>query len=127
MGPVYNFSSLVHYHGEKHDVIQADMVLGELRILHLDMEAARRRLSSTLVESQHRRPQSPPTEWHISSNKATPPNIATLYGQSLKHINLWLHSYSNYYSIENSILEYYDYIMAIFPSKLLGPLPLFQI
>ena len=33
----YSFSGLVHYHhGGKHGNMQADMVLEELRVLHLD-------------------------------------------------------------------------------------------
>jgi hypothetical protein len=45
-----SFRSLVHYHrGGKHGSIQADIVLEELRILHIDLlQAARRRLDSIL-------------------------------------------------------------------------------
>jgi len=43
MGLVYSFRGSVHY-GEKHGSVQADMVLGKkLRVLHLDLEAAKRR------------------------------------------------------------------------------------
>ena len=47
---VYSFRGLVCYHhGEKHGGMQADMVLEkELRVLHLDPKAARRRLCTTL-------------------------------------------------------------------------------
>jgi hypothetical protein len=43
----YSFRGLVHYHhGRKHGSIQAGMVLEkELEVLHLDPEAARRKLS----------------------------------------------------------------------------------
>ena len=47
MGPAYSFRGSVHYHhGGKHGNMQADMVLEELRVLHLDLKAARR-LAST--------------------------------------------------------------------------------
>jgi len=40
----YSFRGLVHYHhSEKHGSVQADTVLEELRVLHLDLKAARRR------------------------------------------------------------------------------------
>jgi hypothetical protein len=44
----YNFTVPVHYHrGRKHDSMQTDMVLEkELRVLSLDLKAARRRLDS---------------------------------------------------------------------------------
>jgi hypothetical protein len=35
-------------HGENHGVVQADMVLEELRVLHFNLKAVRRRLSSVL-------------------------------------------------------------------------------
>jgi phenylalanyl-tRNA synthetase beta subunit len=42
----YRFRGSVHYHhGGKHGSIQADVVLEELRVLHFDPKAARRRLS----------------------------------------------------------------------------------
>ena len=42
LGLVHSFSGLVHYcHGDKHDSMQADMVLEKkLRVLHLDLLAA---------------------------------------------------------------------------------------
>ena len=47
LGLAYSFKGLVHYpHGGKHGSIQADLVLEELRVLHLDPKAARKRLSS---------------------------------------------------------------------------------
>ena len=46
MGLVYSFRGLVDYfNGKKHDSVQAAMVLEkELRVLHLDLKVARRRL-----------------------------------------------------------------------------------
>jgi hypothetical protein len=43
------FKDSVHFHhGRKHGSIQADLVLKkELRVLHLDVKATRKRLSST--------------------------------------------------------------------------------
>ena len=42
LGLAYSFRGSVHYHhGGKHDSMQADMVLEkELRVLHLDLQAA---------------------------------------------------------------------------------------
>ena len=46
----YSFRGSVHGHqGRKHGSVQADMVLEELRVLHLDLKAARG-LSSALLE-----------------------------------------------------------------------------
>jgi hypothetical protein len=45
LGLAYSFRGSVHYHqGRKHGSLQADMVLEELRVLQLDLKAARRRL-----------------------------------------------------------------------------------
>lgn len=64
-GPVHD------HHGGKHDSFLADMELEELKVLHLDLKAARRRLSSTSQEESldHSgwslstwRPQSPPPQ-----------------------------------------------------------------
>ena len=62
MGLAYSFRGSVHYyHGEKFGSVQADMVLEEdLRVLHLDLEAARRRRLSSSLE--HRRPQILPSQ-----------------------------------------------------------------
>jgi hypothetical protein len=46
LGLAYIFRGLVHYYGRKHNIVQADMVLEELMVLHLDPKAAKRRLSS---------------------------------------------------------------------------------
>jgi hypothetical protein len=41
----YYFRGLLHYrHGRKHGSMQADMVLEEPRVVHLDLKTARRRL-----------------------------------------------------------------------------------
>jgi hypothetical protein len=41
LGLAYNFRDLIHYHhGGKHGSYQADLVPEELRILHLDSQAA---------------------------------------------------------------------------------------
>jgi len=43
LGLVYRFRGLVHYHyGDKYGSIQADMMMEELRVLHLDPQAAER-------------------------------------------------------------------------------------
>jgi hypothetical protein len=61
------------------------MVLGlELRVLYLDPKATRREwLFHTRWTLSNRSPQSPPTHWHTSSNKATPPNCSTFHGPSI--------------------------------------------
>ena len=47
LGMAYSYRDSVHCNGRKHGSIQADMVLEkELRVLHLDSKAARKRLSS---------------------------------------------------------------------------------
>ena len=55
-----------------------DMVLEDLRILHLGLKETTRKLDSTLPELECGSLQSLPPEWHPSSNKATPSlNMAT--------------------------------------------------
>jgi hypothetical protein len=83
----------VHFHsGRKHGSIQADLVLEELRVLHLDLKAARRRLShwAELELILYMRSQSlsysdtlPPSRPQLF-NKAIYPNSATFYGPSIK-------------------------------------------
>jgi hypothetical protein len=47
LGLAYSFRGSDHYHhGRKHDFGQADLVLEEVRVLHLDQKAAWRRLDS---------------------------------------------------------------------------------
>jgi hypothetical protein len=42
LGLTYSFRGLVHYHHRgKHGSMQADMVLEELRVLHLDLQVAK--------------------------------------------------------------------------------------
>lgn len=50
LGLAYSFRSSVHYlHSEKHDSVQANMVLEKmLRVQYLDPKAVRRGFSSTL-------------------------------------------------------------------------------
>ena len=46
LGLAYSFRGAVYYHHDReHDSIQADMMLEELRILHLQLKVARKRLS----------------------------------------------------------------------------------
>jgi hypothetical protein len=49
LGLAYSFTGTVHYHhGWKYGTMQAEMVLEEeLKVLYLDLKAARRSLSST--------------------------------------------------------------------------------
>lgn len=47
IGADLKVSGSVHYHhGGKHGIVQADLVLEEPRVLHLDLKADRRRLAS---------------------------------------------------------------------------------
>jgi hypothetical protein len=72
--------------------MQADMVLEEeTRALHLDLEAAKRRLSSILGRTYAQETPKPmPRVTHvfhqgyIYSNKVTPPNSATPCGPSIQ-------------------------------------------
>ena len=51
IGATLRFRSSIHYHqGGNHGSIETDMVLEELRVLHLDCKAARRRLASSLAK-----------------------------------------------------------------------------
>ena len=83
IGAALQFQGSVHYHHARiHWSIQADMVLEkELRILHLDLKAARKK---TVFQASRRGVSNPtPTmthflqQGHTYSNEATPPNSAT--------------------------------------------------
>jgi len=51
LGLAYSFrDSVLYHHGRKHGSVQADMVLEELRVPHLDPRANRRNTLSTLEE-----------------------------------------------------------------------------
>jgi len=92
LGLAYSFKGSVHYHhGRKHGSMQADMVLEEPRVLHLDLQASGDRVDTEL---EHKRPQNPPPQWHTSSSRATfqegnIPYSTTLCGQAFKHMSLW--------------------------------------
>ena len=76
----YRFRGSVHYHGRKHGSLQADVVLEELRVLHLSPKAARTRVLITWARHEHIYTYSNKTTF---SNKAIPPNSATSYGPSI--------------------------------------------
>ena len=65
LGLAYSFRDLAYYHhGGKHSRVQADLVLEKLRVLHLDLKAARRRLdlfhtwcSLSILDLKTSRPQ----------------------------------------------------------------------
>jgi hypothetical protein len=60
LGLAYSFRGSVHYrHGEKHGSVQADLVLQERRVLHLDRKAARRSVLFHTGLEPRRRPQYP--------------------------------------------------------------------
>jgi hypothetical protein len=111
----YSFRGLVLYHhGRKYGIMKADMVLEELRVLHLELKAARRRLSSTssqeeilvppLGEVAYETLKPTPTvtkflrQGQTYTNKATPP-----VGQTFKHMSLWGQTYSNYHRPQSEI------------------------
>jgi hypothetical protein len=49
------------------------------------------------LKLEHKRPQTPPLQWHTSSNKAKPSSCATPCGASIQtHEG---HSYSNHHSV----------------------------
>ena len=95
------------------------MLLEELRVVHLDPKAAKRRLSSTgiqeealtphLVEFEHRGSQHPPTQWHISSNRATPPptrsHLLKVPFSMAKYSDTWLY-WDQTYQLLNLICQY---------------------
>ena len=100
MGLAYRFRGLVFYHhGRKHGSIQANMVLEDPRLLHLDLQAAEEdclpagsrggtgiplwvalehRDILQCIYMTHFLPQ------HTYINKATPPNSATFHGPSIQ-------------------------------------------
>lgn len=51
----YSFRGLVHYHYRTHGCLQADMMLEEARVLHHDMKAAKKRLSSACSQEERLR------------------------------------------------------------------------
>jgi hypothetical protein len=58
-----SFRGLVHYHhGRKHSSIQTDIVLEELRVLHLDQQTTEGACVSHWVELEQLRPQSLPPQ-----------------------------------------------------------------
>ena len=70
----YSFRCPVYYHHSgKHGSMQADMVLEEPRVLHLDPWAAEGdgRCSTLGRAGAYIRPKHLPSQWHTSSNKAT--------------------------------------------------------
>ena len=64
---------------QEHGSVQAGMVQEELRVLHLHLNVTRKRMAPMWLGGPH----CPSPQWHTSSNKATPPNSATLW---VKHI-----------------------------------------
>ena len=67
-----------HIHTHTHACMQTWVLEKELRVLHLDLKGAGRESDSghdlSIWNFQAN------SQWHTSSNKATPPNSATLYG-----------------------------------------------
>jgi hypothetical protein len=61
IGAGLQFRGLVHYHhGRKHGSLQSDMVLEkELRVLHLDLQAAERERVTHCTWLAHLKPQNP--------------------------------------------------------------------
>jgi hypothetical protein len=92
LGLAYSFRCLAAcWHGG----MQADMVLEELRILHLDSQAADV-TATPFITWVSMISQGPPPQRHTSSNKSTPtpsrPHlliVPLLRGQAFKYMNLW--------------------------------------
>ena len=81
----YNFRGLIQYHhGRKQGSMQADMVLEELRVLHLDSQAVEGDCVSQWAHLKHRRLQSLPSQLHISSKKALLLSNAISYGPTIQ-------------------------------------------
>lgn len=82
----YSFRGSVNYHhGRKYGTVQADLVLEEPRVLHLELKAARRRLSSTLGRTSawdlKAHPYSdalPPTRPHLQTVPLPGPSVFTI-------------------------------------------------
>jgi hypothetical protein len=62
--------------------MQAVMVQEKLRVLHLYLKEARNRLG--ILSQVGGRSPSPPLQWYISSNKATPSNNANLWDKHMQ-------------------------------------------
>jgi hypothetical protein len=91
LGLAYSFRGSFHYRlGRKYSSIQANMMLEkELRALHLDLKAARRRSLLHLPKFEHRPSKPTPTvthflqQGHTYFNKTRPPNDTTSHGPSI--------------------------------------------
>ena len=100
----WGFRGQVHgHHGGKHGGMQASMVLEELRVLRLDPQAVEGDYV-ILAKWAYLRPQSPPPQWHTSSNKTTPTHkriyLLIVPLSMTKHSNTWVygsHTYSNHH------------------------------
>jgi hypothetical protein len=62
LGLAYSFRGLVYYHDRKHDNVQADMVLEELRVVHLDPKATKGDWVPYWEQLEHRGLQSQPLQ-----------------------------------------------------------------
>jgi len=93
LGLAYGFRGSVHYHhGEKHGSVQADMVLEkELRVLHLDPKAARRKFFICTGQSLSARGDLKARP-HGDTLPPTRPRLLIaplLMGHAFKHMSLW--------------------------------------
>lgn len=85
MGLAYSYRDSVHYHHHcgKHGCVQAEMVLEELRVQHLDLKVPRRRITLARLEDVCEGSKSTPTVSHYLQqvqiySKDSAPNSVTL-------------------------------------------------
>ena len=98
----YSFRDLVHYHhGWQHGRVQTDMVLKNE--LGSSKQSPTKGDCHTGQTWAYMRPQSPPPQWHTSSNKATPiPTRRHLLIVPLpmaKHSNTWVYEAQIYWNL----------------------------
>lgn len=84
----FSFRDSVHYHhGRKHDITQADLGREKPRVLHLDLKATRRRLSSTLDKAWAQEALKPNSDTLL----ATKPHLLIVPLLMTKCSNTWIY------------------------------------
>jgi hypothetical protein len=106
----YSFRGSVHHHGRKDGSIQADMVLEEPRVLHLEPKAGRGRLTSAGIQEEALFC----TGWGLSIGSPQSAHIVTHF-LSITPLSMG-QAYSNHHiplSGSYRLIQTYDFIGAI--------------
>jgi hypothetical protein len=89
LGLAYSVRGLVHYRYDRKDAVQTDTVLEkELRVLHLDLQAAGDCVPYP-AQLKHRRPQRLPQSDTLPLTKPHLLIVPFPMGQEFKHMNQW--------------------------------------